>query len=101
MTWTRIAFALLLVTGLAACKPRMVDTTPPVFQTPPEYGLAFNDDAASARLTFGAPNSDDVELIMSCYNGSGRIMVTDLWHVGAKVTAKWAWPRCPMRASPP
>jgi hypothetical protein len=86
-TWNLLAIAILL--PLAACKPRApADASSPIFQAPPEYGLAFNDDLANARLSFGAPNSDDVELIMACYKGSGRIMVTDLWQESAAVTAR-------------
>ena len=89
MTRFQTVLLLALISATAACKPRSsADATTPIFQAPPEYGLAFNDDVAGARLSYGAPDSDDVELIMSCYKGSGRIMVTDLWHERAEVTAR-------------
>lgn len=89
MTRTQLALAIALISALAACKPRSsADAPSPIFTAPPEYGLAFNDDVAGARLSFGAPDSDDVQLLMSCYKGSGRIMVTDLWQERAEVTMR-------------
>ena len=81
--------------SLAACSPNGKGAGdqlegPPgeIFPVPPEYGLAFNDLGANSTLTFGAPESDDVQLQLNCYKGSGRIMASDFWQDGPDVTLR-------------
>jgi len=78
-------FAGLGLLGLAACmddarQARFIPTTTP------GYGLFYMDEGASAKLAYGAPNSDDVSLMMQCAKGSHTVQVSNLARGGAAST---------------
>jgi len=78
-------FAGLGLLGLAAC---MDDARQARFipSTTPGYGLFFMDEGASAKLAYGAPNSDDVSLMMQCAKGSRTVQVSDVARGGLAST---------------
>ena len=43
----------------------------------PQYRLGYDDKGASAALAYGAPNSDDLALMLECPKGTGRIELSD------------------------
>jgi hypothetical protein len=45
--------------------------------TVPGFGLYYMDEGASAKLAYGAPNSDDVDLMLECAKGSRQVQVTE------------------------
>ena len=80
-----VFFAGLGVLGLAACmddarEARLMPTTTP------GYGLFYMDEGASTKLAYGAPNSDDVSLMMQCAKGSRMVEISDLSRGGSAPT---------------
>ncbi len=74
--------ALLGAFGLTACVQMERQTT--VFPASPSaYGLFYMDEGRSAKLAYGAPNSDDVSLMMECVKGSRTVDVSDVARDGA------------------
>lgn len=66
------------VLGLTACmhNERQAAVVPQF--APSTYGLFYMDEGPSAKLAYGAPNSDDVSLMMQCVKGSHMIDVSDV-----------------------
>jgi hypothetical protein len=45
---------------------------------PSNYALFYMDEGPSVKLAYGAPNSDDVGMMMECAKGSRVISVSDV-----------------------
>lgn len=69
----------IAVLGLAACMQDNRQTAMiPSSTAPSTYGLFYMDEGGSAKLAYGAANSDDVGLMMECAKGSRVISVSDV-----------------------
>jgi hypothetical protein len=77
-----VFFAGLSLLGLAACMDdaREARLTPTTTQG---YGLFYVDEGASTKLAYGAPNSDDVSLMLQCAKGSRVVEISDLSRGGS------------------
>jgi hypothetical protein len=79
----KILAAVGLATGLslvlAACMQdgaqRATGPTPAAIT--PGFGLFYLDEGGSAKLAYGAPNSDDVGLMLQCTKGSRQVQVSE------------------------
>ena len=71
--------------GLAACVQDGRGGSSPTTATP-GFALFYTDEGSSAKLAYGAPNSDDVGLMMECTKGSRMIEVSDVARTGAAQT---------------
>ena len=85
------ANAIVFVTGvsifgLAACMhgERQAAVAPEPALTPYAYGLYYMDEGPSAKLAYGAPNSDDVSLMMQCAKGSHVVELSDVARDGTE-----------------
>jgi hypothetical protein len=82
-----IVFAFgVAVLGLTACVQNGGRTTAIPAQTPYAYGLFYMDEGRSAKLAYGAANSDDVSLMMQCVKGSHMVDVSDVARDGSGAT---------------
>ena len=72
--------------GLAACmhSERPLAIAPQA--APSAYRLFYMDEGSSAKLAYGAPNSDDVSLMMQCAKGSHMIDISDVARDGTPPT---------------
>lgn len=60
-----------------------------VFTTPADYTLSFEPRTGEGpKLTWGAPGSDDLQLLMVCTPGLGTVTIRDLWHEGSDFTMR-------------
>lgn len=67
MNPTRPLLVLLAAAAVSACSA----------QATPGYGWSFQqDEYEGAKLAYGAPNSDDVLLMMSCAAHSGQVQLS-------------------------
>jgi hypothetical protein len=80
-----VLIAGLAVLGLVACVQdgRQARLEP---RLNAGYGLFYMDEGPSVKLAYGAPNSDDVGLMMECAKGSRTIDVSDIARNGAAPT---------------
>lgn len=65
--------------GLAACMQdgaRQTATTSIPSAPRSGAGLFFMDEGGSAKLAYGLANSDDVDLMLECAKGTGRVQLT-------------------------
>jgi hypothetical protein len=90
MVKKRYAGAAVLIAGLsalvaAACTQDGSKGALPAAANP-GFALFYMDEGASAKLAYGAPNSDDVGLMMECAKGSHTIYVSDVARGGAAPT---------------
>jgi len=70
-----------VVLGLASCMQgggrQVADVPiPTAAGTRPGAGLFFMDEGGSAKLAYGLANSDDVDLMLECAKGTGRVQVS-------------------------
>ncbi len=82
----RHASAIVLLAGLAclgvaACVQDRGQSAMPAASTP-GFALFYMDEGASAKLAYGAPNSDDVGLMMECAKGSHVVDLSDAARAG-------------------
>jgi hypothetical protein len=52
----------------------------------PGFALFYMDEGSSAKLAYGAPNSDDVGVMMECAKGSNVIEVSEVARTGPSHT---------------
>jgi hypothetical protein len=74
-----MALAATFGCGLAACMQdgaRQTATTSVPATSRSGTGLFFVDEGGSAKLAYGLANSDDVDLMLECAKGTGRVQLT-------------------------
>ena len=74
------------ILGLAACMQNQRPLAMAPATAPYAYGLFYMDEGPSVKLAYGAPNSDDVSLMMQCSKGSHMVDVSDLARDGVAPT---------------
>ena len=83
----RHANAIVFITGLACLgAAACVQDGHNGAAVTPGFALFYMDEGATAKLAYGAPNSDDVGLMMECKKGSHAIDVSDVARSGAAPT---------------
>lgn len=67
MSPARVLLALLTTAAVCACQA----------QSAPGYAWSYQqDEQEGAKLAYGAPNSDDVLLMMTCAPNSGQVLMS-------------------------
>ncbi len=83
---TIVFTAGVAILGLAACMQNERPMAVAPATAPYAYGLFYMDEGSSVKLAYGAPNSDDVSLMMQCVKGSHTVDVSDLARDGVAPT---------------